>query len=122
MNRRYSFYNWEQSKVKIMNVLCETIVCRAKENTDARLERMIKTRIEFSKRSDFALNSWYGRSQSDELLFMIQTTFANLESYHELKSSIQEKLDSKDGGLEACFSGPPLVGMFEIDENMIESG
>lgn len=104
-----------------MKVLCETIVCRAKENTDARLERMIKARIEFSKRSDFALNSWYGRSQSDELLFMIQTTFADLESYHKLKSSIQEKLDSKDGGLEACFSGPPLVGMFEIDEKMIDS-
>ena len=105
-----------------MNILCETIVCRAIENTDARLERMIKARIEFSKRSDFALNSWYGRSQSDELLFMIQTTFANLESYHKLKSSIQEKLDSKDGGLESCFSGPPLVGMFEIDEKMIETG
>ena len=65
----------KDDKVIIMNILCETIVCRAKENTDARLERMIKARIEFSKRSDFALNSWYGRSQSDELLFMIQTTF-----------------------------------------------
>ena len=104
-----------------MKVLCETIVCRAKENTEARLERMIKARIEFSKRSESALNSWYGRSQTDELLFIIQTTFANLDSYHGLKSSIQQKLDSKDGGLEACFSGPPLVGMFEIDQEMIES-
>lgn len=104
-----------------MNVLCETIVCRAKENSDARLERMVKARIEFSKRSEYALNSWYGRSQTDELLFILQTTFHNLESYHKLKSSMQEKLDSKDGGLESCFSGPPLIGMFEIDKNMIEN-
>jgi hypothetical protein len=27
--------------------------------------------------------------------------------------SIAEKLDTKDGGLEGVFGGPPLVGMFE---------
>ena len=34
-------------------------------------------------------------------------------SWKRISKSIAEKLDTKDGGLEGVFGGPPLVGMFE---------
>ena len=95
----------------------ETIVCQAKEGKEARFERMVKSRIELAKRQGGCVNSWFGKSSTDEFLFLIQTVYQDLDSFHEVKKLVDSTLDSKDGGLESCLSGPPLLGLFKIDDN-----
>ncbi|HII58786.1 MAG TPA: hypothetical protein HA328_07535, partial [Candidatus Poseidoniaceae archaeon] len=58
----------------------ETIVCQAKEGKEARFERMVKSRIELSKRQEGCTNSWYGISNSDKFLFLIQTVYRDMEA------------------------------------------
>ncbi len=96
-----------------MNLL-ETVVCSANPGTEARLERMISTRVEFRNRQDGCLKSWYGKSSSDENLFIFQSVYLDVDSMKEISKQSSESLDSKDGGLESCLIGPPLVGLFEI--------
>ncbi len=96
-----------------MNLL-ETVVCSANPGTEARLERMISTRVEFRNRQDGCLKSWYGKSSSDENLFIFQSVYLDVDSMKEISKRSSESLDSKDGGLESCLIGPPLVGLFEI--------
>jgi len=95
----------------------ETIVCQAKEGKEARFERMVKSRIELAKRQGGCVNSWFGKSSTDEFLFLIQTVYQDLDSFHEVKKLVDSTLDPKDGGLESCLSGPPLLGLFKIDDN-----
>ena len=38
-------------------------------------------------------------------------------SMEENSSEIKESLDAQDGGIESLLMGPPLVGIFEIDED-----
>ncbi len=96
-----------------MNLL-ETVVCSANPGAEARLDRMISARVEFRNRQDGCLKSWYGKSSSDENLFIFQSVYLNVDSMKEISKSSSESLDSKDGGLESCLIGPPLVGLFEI--------
>ena len=97
----------------------ETIVCQAKEGKEARFERMVKSRIELSKRQEGCTNSWYGKSSSDKFLFLIQTVYRDMDSFHLVKKKVDSTLDPKDGGLELCLSGPPLLGLFEITEDAL---
>jgi len=92
----------------------ETVVCQAKEGKEARFESMVKSRVELAKRQNGCINSWYGKSSSDEFLFLIQTLYENLESFHIVKKTVDNTLDPKDGGLESCLAGPPLLGLFEV--------
>ena len=100
--------------------ILETIVCQTMKGKEARFERMVKARVELSKRQSGCLNSWHGISNSDQYLYLIQTAYQNLEEFHVIKKLIEDTLDVKDGGLESCLSGPPLLGLFEIDESALE--
>ena len=100
-------------------LLLETIVCQTESGKESRFERMVKSRVELSKRQDGCKNSWYGKSKTDQFLFIIQSVYLDIESYHQTKSHIEKTLDSKDGGLESCLIGPPLLGMFEISDDSI---
>ena len=44
-----------------------------------------------------------------------------MDSFHIVKKLVEETLDKQDGGLEACLSGPPLLGLFEISANAISA-
>ena len=99
--------------------ILETIVCQTMKGKEARFERMVKARGELSKRQTGCLNSWHGISNSDQYHYLIQTAYQNLEEFHTIKKLIEDTLDSKDGGLESCLSGPPLLGLFEIDETAL---
>ena len=92
----------------------ETIVCQAADGKEARFERLVKARVELSMRHEGCERSWYGISHTDDKLFLIQCIYRDMVSFHRIKKIIEETLDSKDGGLEACLSGPPLLGLFEI--------
>ncbi len=95
----------------------ETIVCQAEVGKEARFERLVKSRIEFSNRQDGCIKSWYGISKTDSSLFLIQFIYNDMESFHDIKKSVENVLGSKDGGLESCLAGPPLLGLFEISED-----
>ena len=100
--------------------ILETIVCQTMKGKEARFERMVKARVELSKRRTGCLNSWHVISNSDQYLYLIQTAYQNLEQFHVIKKLIEDTLDVKDGGLESCLSGPPLLGLFEIEESALE--
>ena len=97
----------------------ETVVCQTVKGKEARFERMVKSRVELSKRQDGCLASWYGISNSDEYLYLIQTAYDSIEKFHEIKKLLEDTLDSNDGGLESCLSGPPLLGLFEISKDSL---
>ena len=99
--------------------ILETIVCQTMKGKEARFHRMVKARMELSKRQDGCINSWYGVSNSDEFLYLIQTAYDDIDQFHNVKKLIEETLDVKDGGLESCLSGPPLLGLFEIDKDAL---
>ena len=77
---------------------------------------MVKSRIELSKRQSGCIAAWYGISNSDEFLFLIQIAYETMEQFHEIKKLVEATLDQKDGGLESCLTGPPLLGLFDIDK------
>ena len=100
--------------------ILETIVCQTIKGKEARFERMVKARIELSNRQNGCINSWYGISNSDEYLYLIQTAYLDMQQFHVIKKLIENTLDVKDGGLESCLSGPPLLGLFEITDNALK--
>ena len=99
----------------------ETIVCQTEKGKEARLERMIKSRIELSKRQSGCVAAWYGISNTDPYLFIIQIVYRSLDDFHAVKKVVEGTLDAKDGGLEACLVGPPLLGLFDIADNALNS-
>ena len=101
-----------------MNIL-ETVVCSSNAGVEARLERMISARVEFRKRQAGCLKTWYGKSVSDESLFIFQTIFQDVESMKKISKLSLDTLDVKDQGIESCLIGPPLIGIFEISANDI---
>ena len=103
-----------------MNYL-ETIVCQTAKGREARLERMIKSRIELSKRQIGCIAAWYGVSNTDPYLFIIQIAYRSLDDFHTIKKVVESTLDTKDGGLEACLMGPPLLGLFDIADDALNS-
>ena len=99
----------------------ETIVCQTEKGKEARLERMIRSRIELSKRQDGCSAAWYGISNTDPYLFIIQIVYQSLDEFHDVKKVVESTLDAKDGGLEACLVGPPLLGLFDIGDDALNS-
>ena len=98
----------------IINVLVETVVCTGAEGKGARFKRMIEARQEFKRRQEGCIAAWIGQSIDGQGLFIVQSVFADKKSWKKISQAISEILDTKDGGLESVFGGPPLVGMFEI--------
>jgi len=92
----------------------ETIVCSAREGTDARLKRMLKARQEFKRREHGCIAAWVGASPEDDNMLLIQSVFDSAASWKRISDLIQTTMDTEDGGLEGLLLGPPLVGMFEI--------
>ena len=95
--------------------ILETVVCSAKPGNNARLERMLSSRVEFRNRQDGCIRSWYAKSSDDDFLFIFQSVFKSRESMKSISELSQQKLDATDGGVQSCLIGPPLVGIFELE-------
>ena len=67
----------------------ETIVCQTEKGKEARLERMIKSRIELSKRQSGCVAAWYGISNTDPYLFIIQIVYRSLDDFHAVKKVVE---------------------------------
>ena len=92
-------------------MLMETIVCSAKNGKEKRLRKLLETRITFRKRFDSCHNAWVCQS-ADGIGTFSSNPFIHQKRRGKNSEKIQEKLDPKDGGIESCLLGPPLVGMF----------
>ena len=64
------------------------------------------------------MRSWYARSSDDNYLFIFQTIFTDRDSMKLISELSQKKLDANDGGVQSCLIGPPLVGIFDIVEEI----
>ena len=103
-----------------MTELLETVVCSAKPGTEARLERILSSRVEFRIRQDDCVHSWYAKSSNDEFLFIFQTIFKDRNAMKSISEMSLEILDPKDGGIQSCLIGPPLVGIFDVGKELVD--
>ncbi len=93
-------------------MIMETIVCSAKQGKEKRLKKLLDTRIAFRNRFESCQNAWVCQSADGSGTFLVQAIYSNEDEWRKISEKIAEKLDSKDGGIESCLFGPPLVGMF----------
>ncbi len=107
-------------KKEINKVYVETVVCAGAPGKEARFLRMIESRQAFKRRQDGCLAAWTGTSIDGTGMILVQTVFEDNQSWKEISDQVVKVLDPKDGGLESVLAGPPLVGMFEIDPDLLE--
>ena len=98
----------------------ETVVCSGIIGKEARLMRMLEVRQEFKRRQPGCVSAWVGRNPDQRELFIVQSVFASQEAWREISQKANDLLDTKDGGIESLLSGPPLVGVFETNEEHLE--
>ena len=99
-------------------MLMETIVCSAKSGKEKRLKKLLDTRIAFRKRSKKCHSAWVCQSADGSGTFLVQAIYANEKAWREVSEYIRDHLDSKDGGVEVHLNGPPLVGMFILEDEI----
>ena len=99
----------------------ETVVCSARKGRSARLRRLLEARQALKKRCDGCSSAWVAPAVSEKNLFLVQAIFTDEKSWRSASERIVAELDSKDGGIEPELVGPPLVGMFQIDEEDLKS-
>jgi len=107
--------------VEIMvEVIIETVVCSPAQGREARLLRMLNARQEFKRQKPGCLAAWYAKSSDGESLLLVQSVFTSRQNWIDISNAIVETLDSRDGGLESCLLGPPLVGVFTADSDDLQ--
>ena len=94
----------------------ETVVCSSQKKVDARFLRILNAHQELKRRQDGCLLAWAARSVDGQPLFLVQTLYKSRNHLKEVSRFVSEKLDPEHGPLESFMSGPPLVGIFEVDE------
>ncbi len=93
----------------------ETVVCTARKGTDARLSRLLNARQEMKRRNKGCVRAWVSRSMDGQPTFLVQSIYQTEEYWREISKSVNDDLDSRDGGVQSLLSGPPLVGIFALD-------
>ena len=94
----------------------ETVVCSSHKKVDARFLRVLNAHQELKRRQDGCLLSWAAKSVDGQPLFLVQTLYKTRKHMRSISKKVTDKLDSEHGPLESFMSGPPLVGIFEVDE------
>ncbi len=95
----------------------ETVVCSARKGRAARLRRLLEARQALKKRCDGCIAAWVAPAIAEKNLFLVQAIFTDEKSWRLASERIAKELDPADGGIESELGGPPLVGMFNLDEN-----
>ncbi len=94
----------------------ETVVCSSQKKVDARFLRILNSHQELKRRQDGCLLAWAARSVDGQPLFLVQTLYKSRSYMKSITKLVSNKLDQEHGPLESYMSGPPLVGIFEVDE------
>ena len=94
----------------------ETVVCSSHKKVNARFLRVLNSHQELKRRQDGCLLAWAAKSVDGQPLFLVQTLYKSRNDLKLISKIVSDKLDSEHGPLESFMSGPPLVGIFEVDE------
>ena len=94
----------------------ETVVCSAKKGKDARLMRMLEARQEMRRRTEGCHKAWISRSVDGQPIFLVQAVYDDEVAWRKSSQRIIDELDPRDGGIDSLLSGPPLVGIFSLNE------
>ena len=97
----------------------ETIVCSPKDGCKARLLRMLKARQELKRRDQGCAGAWVGAAPGSSPMYLVQSVYKSRDDWQRVSSMIVETIDEQDGGVEPQLLGPPLVGIFEIEESEV---
>jgi len=100
--------------------LIETVVCSGVIGKEARLMRMLEVRQEFKRRQQGCVSAWVGRNPEQREVLIVQSVFVSQEAWRDISQKAIDLLDEKDGGIESLLTGPPLVGLFETNEQHLE--
>ena len=100
-------------------VIVETVVCSAREGSDARLRRMLLARQEFKRRQEGCLGAWLGRGADNKDMLLVQSLFVDMVAWKAAGDAVKQHMDPADGGVEGLLLGPPLVGLFDVDASML---
>ncbi len=99
----------------------ETIVCSSRKGSDARLRRMLKARQEYKRRQPGCIGAWVGRGAENTDMLLVQSAFNTADDWKYISEAIRTTLDAEDGGIEGLLLGPPLVGIFEIPDDELQT-
>ena len=77
---------------------------------------MLKARQAYKRRSKGCIAAWIASVPGGTSMHLVQSVFETRQDWQRVAEEIQSTIDVKDGGLESQMLGPPLVGVFEIDE------
>jgi len=94
----------------------ETVVCSSQKKVDARFLRILNAHQELKRRQEGCIMAWVARSVDGQPLFLVQSLYKSRKYMKNISKLVADKLDSEHGPLESYMSGPPLVGIFEVDE------
>ena len=94
----------------------ETVVCSSQKKVDARFLRILNSHQELKRRQDGCIMAWVAKSVDGQPLFLVQSLYKSRKYMKSISKLVADKLDPEHGPLESFMSGPPLVGIFEVDE------
>jgi len=94
----------------------ETVVCSSQKKVDARFLRILNAHQELKRRQDGCIMAWAAKSVDGQPLFLVQSLYKSRKHMKSISKMVATKLDPEHGPLESFMSGPPLVGIFEVDE------
>ena len=98
-----------------MNVI-ETVVCSAKDDSTAKLRRLVLARQEFKRRQNGCIAAWMGTAIENDSMILVQSVYTTAQDWKAISEKVRQELDEVDGGIERFLLGPPLVGMFDVGE------
>lgn len=78
--------------------------------------RLLRVRQEFKRRQVGCLAAWVGTSPESGDMLLVQSIFRDQGAWREISELIRSSLDLEDGGIEHLLLGPPLIGVFEVEE------
>jgi len=98
-----------------MNVI-ETVVCSAKDDSTAKLRRLVLARQEFKRRQNGCIAAWMGTAIENDSMILVQSVYTTAQDWKAISEKVRQELDEVDGGIERFLLGPPLVGMFDVGD------
>ncbi len=95
----------------------ETVVCSSKKKVDARFLRVLNAHQELKRRQEGCIAAWAARSVDGQPLFLVQSLYTSRKHLQQITKQVSEIMDSEHGSLQSFMAGPPLMGIFEVDES-----
>ena len=95
----------------------ETVVCSSKKKVDARFLRVLNAHQELKRRQQGCIAAWAARSVDGQPLFLVQSLYKSRKHLQKITKQVSEIMDSEHGSLQSFMAGPPLMGIFEVDES-----